>query len=180
MESQTRQWLEEALFDLLATKKSLQNISIAELSEHAQIARRTFYRYYHSKEEVLTNYLDRLIQDYIIELQTEKLTNFEDLVNFFFRYWSQYTESLKILQNANLLVLILQRYYDKLPAAYTTVMAPWHIANTNQKQITYDSRFITGGLYNIFDEWLKGDYKAMPINELVTTTLNTIKRIKNS
>ena len=70
MEYQTRQWLEEALFDLLATKKSLQNISIAELSEHAQIARRTFYRYYHSKEEVLTNYLDRLIQYYIIELQT--------------------------------------------------------------------------------------------------------------
>ena len=69
MEYQTRQWLEEALFDLLATKKSLQNISIAELSEHAQIARRTFYRYYHSKEEVLTNYIDRLIQRYIIELQ---------------------------------------------------------------------------------------------------------------
>ena len=180
MEYQTRQWLEEALFDLLATKKSLHNISIAELSDHAQIARRTFYRYYHSKEQVLTDYLDRLIQDYIIELQTEKLTNFEDLVNFFFRHWSQYTESLKILQNANLLVIILQRSYDKLPAAYTTVMAPWHIANTNQKQITYDSRFITGGLYNIFDEWLKGDYQTMPVNELVTTALNTIKRMKDS
>ena len=180
MESQTRQWLEEALFDLLATKKSLHNISIAELSEHAQIARRTFYRYYHSKEQVLTNYLDRLIQYYIIELQTAKLTNFEDLVNLFFQYWSQYTESLKILQDANLLVLILQRSYDKLPDAYSTVMAPWHITNSDQKQITYDIRFITGGLYNIFDEWLKGDYKAMPINELVTTTLNTIKRIKNS
>ena len=180
MEYQTRQWLEEALFDLLATKKSLQNISIAELSEHAQIARRTFYRYYHSKEEVLTNYLDRLIQYYIIELQTAKLTNFEDLVNLFFQYWSQYTEPLKILQDANLLVLILQRSYDRLPTAYTTVIAPWHITNSDQRQINYDIRFITGGLYNIFDEWLKGDYKAMPINELVTTTLNTIKRIKNS
>ena len=168
------------MFDLLATKKSLQNISIAELSEHAQIARRTFYRYYHSKEEVLTNYLDRLIQYYIIELQTAKLTNFEDLVNLFFQYWSQYTEPLKILQDANLLVLILQRYYDKFPAAYTTVIAPRHITNSDQRQINYDIRFITGGLYNIFDEWLKGDYKAMPINELVTTTLNTIKRIKNS
>ena len=43
-----------------------------------------------------------------------------------------------------------------------------------------NSRFIIGGLYNIFDEWLKGDYKAMPVNKLVTTTLNTIKRMKNS
>ena len=100
MEYQTRQWLEEALFDLLATRKSLQNISIAELSEHAQIARRTFYRYYHSKEEVLTNYIDRLIQRYIHELQTEELDDFEDLVNLFFKYWSQYTEPLKILQDA--------------------------------------------------------------------------------
>lgn len=180
MEYQTRQWLEEALFDLLATKKSLQNISIAELSEHAQIARRTFYRYYHSKEEVLTNYIDRLIQGYIIELQTEKLIDFEGLVNLFFQYWSQYTEPLKILQDARLQALVLQRWYDKLPAAYTTVMAPWHITNSDQRQITYDSRFITGGLYNIFDEWLKGDYKAMPVNELVTTALNTIKRMKNS
>ena len=180
MEYQSRQWLEEALFDLLATKTSLRNISVAELSEHAQIARRTFYRYYHSKEQVLTNYLDRLIQDYITELQTAKLTNFEDLVNLFFQYWSQYTESLKILQDANLLVLILQRSYDKLPAAYTTVMAPWHVTDSNQRQITYDSRFITGGLYNIFDEWLKGDYQEMPVNELVTTALNTLKRMKNS
>ena len=180
MEYQSRQWLEEALFDLLATKTSLRNISVAELSEHAQIARRTFYRYYHSKEQVLTNYLDRLIQDYITELQTAKLTNFEDLVNLFFQYWSQYTESLKILQDANLLVFILQRSYDKLPAAYTTVMAPWHVTDSNQRQITYDSRFITGGLYNIFDEWLKGDYQEMPVNELVTTALNTLKRMKNS
>ena len=180
MEYQSRQWLEEALFDLLATKTSLRNISVAELSEHAQIARRTFYRYYHSKEQVLTNYLDRLIQDYITELQTAKLTNFEDLVNLFFQYWSQYTEPLKILQDANLLVFILQRSNDKLPAAYTTVMAPWHVTDSNQRQITYDSRFITGGLYNIFDEWLKGDYQEMPVNELVTTALNTLKRMKNS
>ena len=180
MEYQTRQWLEEALFDLLATKKSFHNISIAELSEHAQIARRTFYRYYHSKEKVLTNYLDRLIQYYIIELQTAKLTNFEDLVNLFFQYWSQYTEPLKILQDANLLVLILQRSYDKLPAAYTTVMAPWHITNSTQRQINYDSRFIIGGLYNVFDEWLKTDSQTMTVDELVTTTLNTIKRVKGS
>lgn len=180
MEYQTRQWLEEALFDLLATRKSLQNISIAELSEHAQIARRTFYRYYHSKEEVLTNYIDRLIQGYIIELQTEKLVDFEGLVNLFFQYWSQYTEPLKILQDASLQVLVLQRWYDKLPAVYTSIKAPWHITNSTQRQINYDSRFIIGGLYNVFDEWLKTDSRTMPIDELVTTTLNTIERVKGS
>ena len=77
-------------------------------------------------------------------------------------------------------MLVLQRYYGKLPAAYTTVMAPWHITNSDQRQITYDSRFIIGGLYSIFDEWLKTDHQTMPVNELVTTALNTIKRMKDS
>ena len=101
-------------------------------------------------------------------------------MNLFFQYWSQYTESLKTLQDANLLVLVLQRYYDKLPTAYTTVMAPWHITNSDQRQISYDSRFIIGGLYSIFDEWLKTDHQTMPVNELVTTALNIIKRMKDS
>ncbi len=33
-----RQEIEEALFDLLAVRKSLKTISIAELSEHAQVS----------------------------------------------------------------------------------------------------------------------------------------------
>ena len=33
---------------------------------------------------------------------------------------------------------------------------------------------------NIFDEWLKTDYQTMPVNELVITALNTIKRMKDS
>ena len=44
MEYQTRQWLEEALFDLLATKKSLQNISIAEHFIVITIQKRKFLR----------------------------------------------------------------------------------------------------------------------------------------
>ena len=151
MEYQTRQWLEEALFDLLATKKSLQNISIAELSEHAQIARRTFYRYYHSKEEVLTNYLDRLIQYYIIELQTAKLTNFEDLVNLFFQYWSQYTEPLKNFARRKLISCLSCQ--GLMISFLLLIPLSWHLGTLQiviKDKSTSDSRFITGGLYNIF------------------------------
>ena len=108
------------------------------------------------------------------------MDDFEDLVNLFFQYWSQYTEPLKILQDARLQALVLQRWYDKLPDVYTSIKAPWHIINSTQRQINYDSRFIIGGLYNVFDEWLKTDSQTMPIDELVTTTLNTIKRVKGS
>ena len=177
MEYQTRQWLEEALFDLLATKRSLQNISIAELSEHAQISRRTFYRYYHSKEEVLTDYLDRLIQGYITELQKRNLGGFSDLVKTFFHYWCRYTDTLKILQDANLSLFVLQRYHDMLPNVYDSIRLPWHIKNDNQRQIIYDIQYISGGLYSMLDEWLKSDYQTMTADELAALALDTIKRL---
>lgn len=177
MEYQTRQWLEEALFDLLATKRSLQNISIAELSEHAQISRRTFYRYYHSKEQVLTDYLDRLIQGYITELQKRNLGGFSDLVKIFFRYWCKCTDTLKILQDANLSLFVLQRYHDMLPNVYDSIRLPWHIKNDNQRQIIYDIQYISGGLYSMLDEWLKSDYQTMTADELAALALDTIKRL---
>ena len=58
------------------------------------------------KEEVLTNYLDRLIKTILSNFKQQKLTNFEDLVNLFFQYWSQYTEPLKILQMQTLLTYL--------------------------------------------------------------------------
>ncbi|WP_019781129.1 TetR family transcriptional regulator, partial [Streptococcus sobrinus] len=62
----------------MAIRKSLKAISIAELSEHAQVSRRTFYRYYRSKEQVLRAYIDRLMDDYFRQIQTIELASPED------------------------------------------------------------------------------------------------------
>ncbi len=70
------------MFDLLTVKKSLQISALLNSAKHSRVLDEHFIVITIPKE-VLTNYLDRLIQYYIIELQTTKLTNFEDLVNLF-------------------------------------------------------------------------------------------------
>lgn len=174
-----KQEIEEALFDLLAIRKSLKAISIAELSEHAQVSRRTFYRYYRSKEQVLRAYIERLMDDYFRQIQTIELASPEDLIRFFIGYWTREAERMKVLQEANLLGLVPNQFYKSLPRFRDIIKtAPWHPAKQDQKQLLYDSRYLVGGLYSILDEWLREDYPEMGVEEITRLALNASKRMR--
>ncbi|EHI74025.1 transcriptional regulator [Streptococcus criceti] len=176
---QIRKEIEEALFDLLAVRKSLKTISITELSEHAQISRRTFYRYYRSKEQVLTNYANRLIEHYIKTLQSAQSYSFQQLIAVFFHYWTTYQNELKILQEANLLTFFLHSYDQQLLTIYTSIMAPWHVANSHDKQVIYDSRYIVGALSGILEEWLRSDdYQVISVEDLIAIAIDSNKRLQ--
>lgn len=56
----------EAMLDLLA-EKPINDISISELTDKAQVGRASFYRNYSCKEDILKMYLDKLFK----ELQSE-------------------------------------------------------------------------------------------------------------
>ncbi|GMA67400.1 hypothetical protein GCM10025884_10270 [Leuconostoc gelidum subsp. gelidum] len=79
---QTSGRIRDALLTLLKEEQSLGKITIAALSDEAGISRRTFYRYYASKEEILTTYIASLINDYIAKLRQSRLEKFEDFVFF--------------------------------------------------------------------------------------------------
>ena len=68
----TRQAIELALLELLGTKK-IDEISISELAQAADVNRKTFYNHYSSVEEVLTNIEDNFFH-YIFSLLPDKIT----------------------------------------------------------------------------------------------------------
>ena len=68
----TRQAIELALLELLGTKK-IDEISISELAQAADVNRKTFYNHYSSVEEVLTNIEDNFFH-YIFSLVPDKIT----------------------------------------------------------------------------------------------------------
>lgn len=80
---QSKEWLVKALQILMKTK-NYSDITIKELAQKAGVDRKTFYRDFKSKEDVLRFYLDRTCQDYIARLNKEnKLTTFSIAKAFF-------------------------------------------------------------------------------------------------
>ena len=51
----SRRWLVESLLDIM-DEKNHTKITISEVTEHAQLTRRTFYRHFDSIDDVLVYY----------------------------------------------------------------------------------------------------------------------------
>ncbi|WP_143803627.1 TetR/AcrR family transcriptional regulator, partial [Oenococcus oeni] len=59
MVEQSKQWLSEALIELMKTK-DYQDISITEIAQKAELSRKTFYHSFKNKEAVINYLCDQL------------------------------------------------------------------------------------------------------------------------
>ena len=71
MSLQTREWVRSAFLELLDEVEDIKSITISDISKRSGISRRTFYRYYASKEDILTEYIDILIEQYGNDLRSK-------------------------------------------------------------------------------------------------------------
>ncbi|MDO4321856.1 MAG: TetR/AcrR family transcriptional regulator [Lachnospiraceae bacterium] len=98
---QSRQMIEEALFALMKEKNYAQ-ITISELTRRADVARRTFYRLYKSREDVLDVFLQKLCRVY--REQYPVLTHYDvrQIAEEYFCFWYQYREVLLLMHENGL------------------------------------------------------------------------------
>ena len=59
----SKEWIIESFFDMLAVKP-LSSITISEIAENAKVDRRTFYRHFKTKENVITYYIHMVSKQY--------------------------------------------------------------------------------------------------------------------
>jgi AcrR family transcriptional regulator len=65
---QSKRWLVIALIELMQ-EKPYSSISVKEIADKAQLSRRTFYRNFNIKEDLLTEYANYLFKEYMSALK---------------------------------------------------------------------------------------------------------------
>ncbi|ANU55654.1 TetR/AcrR family transcriptional regulator [Acutalibacter muris] len=150
---QSKEWLVKALQILMKTKK-YSDITIKELAQKAGVDRKTFYRNFKSKEDVLRFYLDRTCQDYIARLNKEnKLTIFA-IAKAFFSTCKQHSDFLILLDKNDLLPLLLIAFDDYLPMLHE-MFEDKRIDDNPVYYSEYALSFFTGGFWNISIKWIR-------------------------
>ena len=150
---QSKEWLVKALQILMKTK-NYSDITIKELAQKAGVDRKTFYRNFKSKEDVLRFYLDRTCQDYIARLNKEnKLTTFS-IAKAFFSTCKQHTDFLILLDKNDLLPLLLIAFDDYLPMLHE-MFEDKRIDDNPVYYSEYALSFLTGGFWNISIKWIR-------------------------
>lgn len=104
-ENRTKKWILEALFDLLRYKE-YHNITISKIVDKAGLGRRTFYRYFKTKDEVMAYAARLLMDDFAAILMASQASDQPGVICAYFEFWQKHIELLLLLKKARLLYFI--------------------------------------------------------------------------
>lgn len=151
-----------ALFQLMA-EKPFDQISISELSDRAQYDRRTFYRYFQSKKDVLYLHCVSLLQEMTKELKKEMLTpRFGFLA--YFEFWNQHRDFLTLLDRQGLLYFLGENQDQLLYQNVGTAIQgdlPKQLGEVSEFS-QYAYYFTLGGLWQTLILWIHTGMKLTP------------------
>lgn len=151
----TKRCIMDALLQLMHTK-DYDDITITDITEKAGVSRMSYYRNYHSKDEILMDYMFRIIKEYALSLAND----FPELQNGFqtydhilhgLRYLQKYADYALCLKKSNRSEIILHGL-----DFYMLTIAGMADSDSPRK---YELYYYSGALYNIFLHWIEDGMK---------------------
>lgn len=158
----SRKFLTDALLNLMK-KKPFHDITISELVKTADITRKTFYRNYDSKEDIITDYLDQLFNEYILCLSSfDTFTKYNALTSYF-TFCKQYESFLLLLIQQELIQLLYKRYQNYLIIIQQNFQSELQVDSISSE---YHIAYSMGGFFQILIHWIQTGARQTP-EELV-------------
>lgn len=163
-----------ALIELMKTK-NLEKIQVSELCCKADYSRRTYYRLFQSKEDILYFYIDNLCMEYYHLFFGTTDTSLSGVSNIFFKYWYQQKDFLALLHANQLDSLLLERFSKLLPQVYLS-KEKTSITTKDDKSRYYMAIFCAGGFCNLLLSWMQNNFEDSP--EYMSTIVHHIMEME--
>lgn len=139
--SYVRKQMANALIELLR-EKEFKDISISEITRTAQVGRISFYRNYSEKEDVLRQYISKLLLGWQAEFDATGSKDMGEMWGSLFSHFDQHRNFYLLLYRRGLSLLLL----DSVKA----ICGP---KNEQSNLEAYFAAFMSHGLYGWIDEW---------------------------
>ena len=136
-----------ALIELLS-EKAMEEISVSELTEKAQVGRVSFYRNYKTKEDILREESNRLIQEWGRLYEANPESSPETLFPSHFDFYRENKGFYTILYQAGMTAIIQE-----------TILNTIQITSEMSNLEAYMKSFWAYGIYGWMIEWIK---RGMP------------------
>lgn len=144
----SQKWLVQALLTLIQ-QKPYEEISISELCKEAGVDRRTFYRNFKDKNDVLLFYFSDLQEKYLLALKEMPERTFYTLALVYFEFWNCHLDFFKTAQSDQALnAALFQTLNTFMPAIYSGA------DGSIPKELRYNIAFVVGGFHNALIQWI--------------------------
>ena len=162
----------DTLLQLMNTY-SYNDITVKQIILESQVARKTFYRNFVSKDDVLDAYIDNIMH----QLPDCQLSNILDVI---FTFCFQNQELLIKLRDNNLMYLLLHKWNIFIPMIHNQIVSPEHpmFQSFSSEQVDYIIAFNVGAIWNVIMKWIEHDMKETP-DAIKTTLLKYLANLKH-
>ena len=134
-------------------------ITITQITQEAELSRRTFYRLFTDKEAVLSHLLEKLFIECSSFLNSLSLNNYWDIVQGYFDFWESHKDLLLLFKKNNLLSYIFEEAYRYSFHIFETIRSQT-IVDTYAFPLPYMLAYSVGGMHSMLLKWIEND---MPI-----------------
>ena len=139
---------------ILMKSQPYARITIAEITKRACVDRTTYYRHFSSKEEILSKYLDDVMQEFLDAYQKASSTDFAQYTLTIFRTMYLHKDDLLLIHRTGQSYLLLGVLSERFLLDEFTKNA------TVEKQ--YEVSYTIGGIYNNCILWFSHGMKETP------------------
>jgi len=160
----TRTMLRQCLAKLL-TRKKIQEISVKEISEMADINRGTFYLHYRDVYDLLSHIESEMFEEFNDILNRHKITDLDGhpkaLITEIFTFIRENADMVQILIGKNGDMNFLNQLKNVIREK---VMKPWASSMRRQQMKEFECFFcyVIGGLIGMMDNWFENNMAESP------------------
>ncbi len=154
---QSKEKIAKALL-VIMEQYHFKEITITQIAQEAELSRKTFYRLFSDKEEVLTYLFDNLYTECFAQMKERKVQHYWDVVQCYFDFWEAHKSLLTLLKKNNLLTFLFEGYYQYSFEIFEYVRTK-EIVDEYSSTLPYMLAYSVGGMHSMLMKWVEEDMK---------------------
>lgn len=152
---QSKKSLTDALLKVME-QYDFKEITVTQISQEAKLSRKTFYRLFKNKEEILDQFLINIMNEFSQKIKDEEISDYWNIIRMYFDFWEEKKELLLLFKKNNLLFLLYEISYKYSFNIFNMVHSEKNFLKSSDS-LPYILAYSIGGLHSMLIKWVEDD-----------------------
>ena len=131
-------------------------ITITQLAQEAKLSRKTFYRLFADKEDVLSYLFENLYIECFEKIKAKNTEYYWDIVQCYFDFWEERKTILLIFKKSRLLPVLFDGAYKYSFSIFEYIRSK-DVVEQFSIQLPYLLAYSLGGMHSMLLKWVEND-----------------------
>ena len=158
---------------IIMEQYNFKEITITQIAQEAGLSRKTFYRMFADKEEVLLCLFEDLYVECLGKIKARNVQHYWDVVQCYFDFWEERKEILHLFKKSGILPMLFEGAYKYSFHIFEYIRTKG-VADEFSVQLPYLLAYSVGGMHSMLWKWVEDDM-VIPSHVLIEQLKNGFK-----